>query len=305
VKAIVTQDLTKRFGNLTAVDNLSLEIPQGIVFGFLGPNGAGKTTTLKMLLGFTKPTNGRAWIMGEEVDTGTYRRHIGYLPDVPSFYNWMRADEFLLFMGELVGMKGQPLRERVTELLKLVGLSQIRTRIGGFSRGMKQRLGLAQALINRPKVLLLDEPTSALDPIGRKEILELIRSIAAETTVVLSTHILADAERICDQVAILDKGRLLVHATMPELKKRFFDSVFTLQVAEEPTPLLERLKEAQWVLEASLESGKLRLRVQDPAAAQYGLPRLISELGFGLVDFQMQEITLEDIFVRLVRENGQ
>jgi len=305
VKAIVTQDLTKRFGNLTAVDNLSLEIPQGIVFGFLGPNGAGKTTTLKMLLGFTKPTNGRAWIMGEEVDTGTYRRHIGYLPDVPSFYNWMRADEFLLFMGELVGMKGQLLRERVTELLKLVGLSQIRTRIGGFSRGMKQRLGLAQALINRPKVLLLDEPTSALDPIGRKEILELIRSIAAETTVVLSTHILADAERICDQVAILDKGRLLVHATMPELKKRFFDSVFTLQVAEEPTPLLERLKEAQWVLEASLESGKLRLRVQDPAAAQYGLPRLISELGFGLVDFQMQEITLEDIFVRLVRENGQ
>ncbi|HHV43875.1 MAG TPA: ABC transporter ATP-binding protein [Firmicutes bacterium] len=305
MKAIVTQDLTKRFGNLTAVDNLSLEIPQGIVFGFLGPNGAGKTTTLKMLLGFTKPTNGRAWIMGEEVDTGTYRRHIGYLPDVPSFYNWMRADEFLLFMGELVGMKGQPLRERVTELLKLVGLSQIRTRIGGFSRGMKQRLGLAQALINRPKVLLLDEPTSALDPIGRKEILELIRSIAAETTVVLSTHILADAERICDQVAILDKGRLLVHATMPELKKRFFDSVFTLQVAEEPTPLLERLKEAQWVLEASLESGKLRLRVQDPAAAQYGLPRLISELGFGLVDFQMQEITLEDIFVRLVRENGQ
>ena len=242
--------------------------------------------------------------MGEEVDTGTYRRHIGYLPDVPSFYNWMRADEFLLFMGELVGMKGQPLRERVTELLKLVGLSQIRTRIGGFSRGMKQRLGLAQALINRPKVLLLDEPTSALDPIGRKEILELIRSIAAETTVVLSTHILADAERICDQVAILDKGRLLVHATMPELKKRFFDSVFTLQVAEEPTPLLERLKEAQWVLEASLESGKLRLRVQDPRRPSTDC--LGSSVSWaGLVDFQMQEITLEDIFVRLVRENGQ
>jgi len=304
VEAIVTKDLTKKFGTVTAVDGLDLMIPQGTVFGFLGPNGAGKTTTLKMLLGFTKPTRGEAWIMGEAVGSGDYRRNVGYLPDVPTFYSWMRAQEFLTFSGELVGMQGSSLRHRVEELLEIVGLADVKTAIGGFSRGMKQRLGLAQALINNPKVILLDEPTSALDPIGRKEMLELIRSFPEETTVVLSTHILADVERICDQVAILDRGKLLVHEPMVSLKDRYVDSIITFRVSEEPTQLLQELTAAEWVQDVTVDGHQFRLTAKDPVQAQHAIPSMISALGLGLEDFHMKEATLEDIFVRLVKNNG-
>ena len=158
-------------------------------------------------------------MLGTDVGDATndVRAEIGFLPDVPGFYDWMTAREFLTFSGSLFGLDDGLLAERCEALLGLAGLAQVTTRIGGYSRGMRQRLGVAQALVNAPKLLMLDEPTSALDPIGRKEVLEMIASLAGRTTVLFSTHILADVERVCDTVAILDRGRVVVQAPMLSL----------------------------------------------------------------------------------------
>ena len=186
-------------------------MPAGSVFGFLGPNGAGKTTTLRILGGLARPTAGSAAVLGHDVASAgnAVRTQIGFLPDVPGFYKWMTAAEFLRFAGGLFSIDDATLRARVAALLDLAGLASVDARIGTFSRGMKQRLGVAQALINAPRLLLLDEPTSALDPIGRKEVLDMIAALAGRTTVFFSTHILADVERVCDTVAVLDRGRVV------------------------------------------------------------------------------------------------
>ena len=195
--AIEITRLVKTFGDAVALDGIDLAVPQGSVFGFLGPNGAGKTTALRILTGLARPTAGEARILGVNVSAAgnIVRSRIGYLPDVPGFYPWMTAMEFVEFAGRLFGIQPTTLRERAESLLQMAGLSEVKSKVGGFSRGMKQRLGIAQALINAPSVLLLDEPTSALDPIGRREVLEMIASLRGRTTVFFSTHILADVER--------------------------------------------------------------------------------------------------------------
>ena len=201
--AIKCEGLTKRYGNVVALDSLDLSIKERSIFGFLGPNGAGKTTTVKLLVGLSNPTVGRAWIAGQEVTPEAIglRKKIGYLPEVPAFYNWMNGPEFLSFVGELHHLSKAEIKNRSDELLELVELKETaKRRIGGYSRGMRQRLGIAQALMNRPEVLFLDEPCSALDPIGRREVLELIKRLSAGATVFMSTHILSDVERVCDSV---------------------------------------------------------------------------------------------------------
>ncbi|MCL6614991.1 MAG: ABC transporter ATP-binding protein, partial [Firmicutes bacterium] len=236
MNAIETHGLTKRFGARTAVDRLNLIVPQGAVYGFLGPNGAGKTTTLRMLVGLARPTEGEAFVLGTSIADGrrAYLRRIGYLPDVPGFYTWMRAPEFLKLVGRIFGLGGRELDGRVAEALDLTGLAGIKTRIGGFSRGMKQRLGLAQALINRPELVFLDEPTSALDPIGRKEVLEAIARLAGRTTVFFSTHILNDIERVCDIVGILKEGRLIAQKPIHELRASFAACCLYVEFEGEP-----------------------------------------------------------------------
>ncbi|MGB4592717.1 MAG: ABC transporter ATP-binding protein, partial [Coriobacteriia bacterium] len=181
--AIELVGLTKTDGEAYALENVDLSVPEGSVFGFLGPNGAGKTTTLRILTGLARATSGSARVFGVDVvdaDDGV-RARIGFLPDVPGFYEWMTAREFLRFAGSLFGLTGSVLDERVDVLLDLAGLKDVTTKIGGYSRGMKQRLGVAQALVNAPSLLMLDEPTSALDPIGRKEVLDMIASLAGRT----------------------------------------------------------------------------------------------------------------------------
>ena len=209
--AVVVSGLTKTFGASRALDGVDLAVPEGAVFGFLGPNGAGKTTTLRILAGLARPTSGSASVFGHDVtrDADSVHALIGYLPDVPGFYKWMTATEYLELSGRLFGLEPAVLEQRSHALLDLAGLTGVTTRIGGYSRGMKQRLGVAQALINAPRLLLLDEPTSALDPIGRREVLEMIASLAGRTTVFFSTHILADVERVCSDVAILARGRVV------------------------------------------------------------------------------------------------
>ncbi|MBK8647440.1 MAG: ABC transporter ATP-binding protein [Gemmatimonadetes bacterium] len=220
--ALDIRSLRKEFGTAVALDGISLAVPNGSIFGFLGPNGAGKTTTIRIVTGLAHATAGTVRVLGRDLahDRAAIAREIGFLPDVPGFYDWMTAVEFLGFTGRLFGLGGSALRQRVDDLLDLAGLTNVATRIGGYSRGMKQRLGIAQALINAPRLLILDEPTSALDPIGRREVLETVASLRGRATVFFSTHILADVERVCDTVAILDHGQVVANSSVAALKQR-------------------------------------------------------------------------------------
>ena len=305
--AIKCENLTKRYGAVTALDSLTLEVQEKSIFGFLGPNGAGKTTTVKLLMGMSRPTTGRAWVDGEEVaaDTPAMRSHIGYLPDVPNFYNWMTGAEFLRFTGELHHLSESENKARAAELLDLADLKKAaRRKIGGYSRGMKQRLGLAQALMNRPRVLFLDEPCSALDPMGRRDVLNLILKLKKSTTVFMSTHILSDVERVCDALAIVNKGKLITTSTLAELHARFARSSFELEFEEDPAALVPLLEGQPWVVKVEkLEINHvpgLRVQAGDVARAEHELPQLIAGSGLGLLRYELTMPTLEDIFVELV-----
>ena len=217
---LTIRGLEKRFGDKEVLRGLDLTVPEGSIFGFVGRNGAGKTTTMKAVLGLMRPDGGEIFVAGERVSYGQTptNRYIGYLPDVPEFYSFMTPREYLRLCGETMNMPRAEIEERSGELLELVGLGGERHRIRGFSRGMKQRLGIAQALLGQPKLLICDEPTSALDPIGRKEILDILLSVKDRTTVLFSTHILSDVERICTDAALLEGGRIAMQGSIEELK---------------------------------------------------------------------------------------
>jgi len=299
---IQIDEVTKRFGQHLALDRVSLTVPAGSVFGFLGPNGAGKTTTLRILTGLAAPTSGSARVLGHDVRAlrPEHRAKIGFLPDVPGFYDWMTGAEFLRFAGRLFGLDGAELEARAGALLDMAGLARVRNKIGGYSRGMKQRLGVAQALINAPDLLFLDEPTSALDPIGRREVLEMIVSLRGRTTVFFSTHILADVERVSDHVAILDRGRVAASASVAELKRRTGVErlVLTLDVAVDG--FVGALDGAAWITTLEAEGNRLRMTVNDRAAAAREIPRLVAAAGVGLIALEPEEVTLEEVFVNLV-----
>lgn len=277
--AVRVQALGKRFKDKTALDDVDLDVPEGSIFGFLGPNGAGKTTTIRILLGLARATSGRAEIFGQDVTAaGNDLRHqVGYLPDVPGFYPWMTAPEFLRFTGKLFGLSDDVIAKRSAALLAMAGLEGVQHKVGGYSRGMKQRLGIAQALMNAPRLLILDEPTSALDPGGRKEVLDMINSLRGRTTVLFSTHILADVQRVCDEVAILRDGHVLTQAPLHELLAR--------------SGAQDRI-----TVEAS-GSEQARARFQEL------LPGIAAQAGVDLGPVVAAEANLEDVFLTLV--NGE
>lgn len=213
--------LFKSFGTHEVIKDMSFEVPEHSVFGFIGQNGAGKTTTMKMILGLLKPDAGKITVCDEPVTYGQNNtcKYIGYLPDVPEFYGYMRPKEYLRLCGQITGMKDFDIKKRSNELLERVGLEKSNKKIAGFSRGMKQRLGIAQALLNNPRVLICDEPTSALDPLGRKDILDILEDVKGSTTVIFSTHILSDVERICDNVAVLNNGTVCLQGSINDIKQ--------------------------------------------------------------------------------------
>ena len=224
--------LKKSFGEREVLRDLSFNVPEHTVFGFVGQNGAGKTTTMKIILGLLEQDGGDVTVCGEKVRYGqtSTNRFIGYLPDVPEFYTCFTPFEYLCFCGSIAGLDKAKSESRATELLETVGLSAEKRRIKGFSRGMKQRLGIAQALLTEPKLLICDEPTSALDPVGRKEILDILVAAKERTTVVFSTHILSDVERICDEIAFLHKGEVVLHGTIDEVKQHHRSTGFELEL---------------------------------------------------------------------------
>ncbi|MGN0659843.1 MAG: ABC transporter ATP-binding protein [Emergencia sp.] len=216
------RNVSKAFGSSQVLDGLTLTVPPRTVFAFAGENGAGKTTTMKIIMGLLAADSGSVSVCGKPVVYGRSpgAGTIGYLPDVPAFYDFMTPSEYLSLCGRIMGLPSSEIRAQSKKLLELVGLNQNNKRILGFSRGMKQRLGIAQALLGNPSLLICDEPTSALDPSGRKDILEILSSVRETTAVLFSTHILADAERICDQAAFLHHGKITVEGSVSDLTKR-------------------------------------------------------------------------------------
>jgi ABC-2 type transport system ATP-binding protein len=305
VSSVHIENLKKHYGAVHALDGLNMDVASGTVFGFLGPNGAGKTTTLRILTGLAHPTSGKAQVAGLDVlrDGHKLARHIGHLPEEPAFYPWMTPLEFLDYLGRLYGFSAAERSSRTRELLALVRMEDVsRRRIGGFSRGMRQRLGVAAALIHHPEVLFLDEPASALDPVGRKEVLDLIENLRGQCTVVMSTHILADVERVCDVVGIIAKGKMLVQSPREELLERYAVPAFEVE-ADDHVALsrwAEDLRRISWVTAVTSQNGTLRITVKDVQTAKHDL--LTQAVGAGLVLNRYEEIrpSLEDVFLQLV-----
>ncbi len=305
--AVETRGLTKRYGDVLALDRLDLAVPEGSVFGFLGPNGAGKTTTLRLLTGLGHPTAGSATVAGIPVERGglALAARIGYLDQDPRFYGWMTGRELLELAGRAYGMAGRELRARVDEILETVGLAGAAgRRIGGYSGGMRQRLGVGQAMLPRPAVLFLDEPVSALDPEGRRDTLELIGRLRGACTVFMSTHILTDVERICDRVAILDRGRLVTEAPIDELLARHARPI--LELDPEPgqdaavAALAASIRGATWAREVVEAHGLLKVFVADAERAAIEALPLVVAAGVRLARFERVRPTLEDVFLELV-----
>jgi ABC-2 type transport system ATP-binding protein len=217
--AIKTVDLSKRFGRTVAVAGLSMTVPRGEVFGFLGPNGAGKTTSVKLLLGLLTPTSGEAWLLGRPIGDLQTRRRIGYLPELFRYQAWLSAREVLALHCELAPLPRSSWKDEVATALETVGLAdRADDRVGTFSKGMQQRLGLGAALLGEPELVFLDEPTSALDPVGRHDVRQIIRGLASRgTAVFLNSHLLSEVEQVCDRVAVVDHGRVIASGTMDEL----------------------------------------------------------------------------------------
>ena len=302
------QNLVKTYGSVRALDGLSLEVAPGAVYGFLGPNGAGKTTTMRILSGLARPDSGRAWILDKEIgQTGAdVRALIGVLPEEPAFYGWMTAREYLRdFVAPLFGIKGRPAAQRADELLATVGLSEAKNRrIAGFSRGMRQRLGLAQALVQRPAVLLLDEPVSALDPAGRKEVLDLIDTLRGGTAILLSTHILADVERVCDEIGIIAKGRLIVQDKRDDLLARYATPLIEVETENGFDGWLDWARKQPFVTSVTVANHTARLLVKDVSAAQQALLASLSEQKIPVQRFELVHPSVEDVFLRLTEKEA-
>lgn len=288
--------LRKRFGDKEVLRGLDLTVPENSIFGFIGQNGAGKTTTMKSVLGLLKADGGEILVNGERVVYGhtATNRHIGYLPDVPEFYSFMTAPEYLDFCGAISGMDQRETAKRRDELLELVGLREETHRVGGFSRGMKQRLGIAQALLARPKLLICDEPTSALDPLGRKEILDILLAVREQTTVLFSTHILTDVERICTDVAFLHGGTVRVQGTLGEIKSRFGQDEYLLETDSEAH--LTAITEAFPAVRRGT-GNQLICSVKDTPA--FEVLGFVSAHRIPLVKWERVEPTLETMFMEV------
>ncbi len=297
--AIETSHLRKEFGRKVAVEDLTLSVPRGEIFGFLGPNGAGKTTAIKILMGLVRQTSGTARLLGLPPEEMRAKERVGFLPELFRFHEWLTAEQFLDFHGQLYGMPTEKRRKRIPEVLELVGLrSEARNPLRTFSKGMQQRIGLAQAILNDPEVVLLDEPTSALDPIGRRDVRDLMRHLKGEgRTVFLNSHLLSEVEMVCDRVAIIDHGRVIATGGLQDL----LAAALEVEVEAEPvTPAaLEELRALSQSVEA--RDGRIVLRLGDREAIP-AVAELLMRHGSRLYSLNRRRGSLEDLFIRVVEQ---
>jgi ABC-2 type transport system ATP-binding protein len=306
MNSVKIEALRKKFGSINALDGLNLTVESGSVFGFLGPNGAGKTTSLRILAGLAQADSGSIFFGEQNISRSNshHKAQVGYLPEEPAFYAWMSPREYLDYVGKIFKLDFKERRLRVDQLLEQSGLMEAAKRhIGGFSRGMRQRLGIAQALMNQPSILLLDEPVSALDPAGRKEVLEMIEGLSRECTVIMSSHILADVERVCDTVGIINKGKLITQARKQDLLDRYAIPALEITTSNGSSALMPewklRLEKLPGVSGVTIEGYSFHLAVSDIHAAQQ---EIMQDALMHNVTFEKLEVvkpSLEDIFIQL------
>jgi len=287
--------LGRRKGTRTAVDGLSIEVPEGIVFGFLGPNGAGKTTTIKMLLDFMRPTSGSAAIFGRPTTEASTRKLVGYLPEQPYFHKFLRPIEVVSMHAALAGVDRREIRRRALSALEQTGIAEYAdTPIGKLSKGLTQRVGIAQAIVGEPKLLILDEPTSGLDPIGRRHARDLILELRNEgKTIFLSSHLLSEVESTCDTIAVLKRGVLVAHGTPDEV--RGGNQRVTIQVAALDKQQRESLRFAG----ADVEERAAGVAVGVEPDRVYEVMRVLENAGASIVRIQTERESLEEAFLRL------
>ncbi len=301
VAAIETEALRKVFGDHVAVKGLTLQVSQGEVFGFLGPNGAGKTTSMKMLLGLVAPTSGRASLLGTPIGDRTTLARIGFLPEHFRFQDWMTASEFLVLHGELLGMEMQALKKRRDDLLERVGLTPFRNKqLRTFSKGMLQRIGLAQALLNHPALVFLDEPTSGLDPVGRRLVRDVVHELRNEgTCVFLNSHLLSEIEVTCDRVAFIRHGEVVRVLELAMLTGN--QSVVTIRASGLTSELVTQLE--HWGHDIEFAGEQLTLTVHHEDSIPE-INRFLVEQGVNVFSISPSRISLEDIFIETVGKDG-
>jgi ABC-2 type transport system ATP-binding protein len=300
-KSISTTGLRKEFGEKTAVANLTLEVDRGEVFGFLGPNGAGKTTAVKMLLGLISPSSGRGEVLGAPLGDHRAREKVGFLPEHFRFHDWLTAVEFLRLHGNLYHIQAGILDTRVPELLELVGLeNHAHKKLGAFSKGMLQRIGLAQALLNEPELVFLDEPTSGLDPVGRRLVRDIIRDLKqAGTTVFLNSHLLSEVEITCDRVAFIRQGDVLNTSSLQSL----VEGELTVEIKARNLNLevLEGLN--RWGENIRVDGDHLSMTLSSEADMP-GVNRFLVENGVEVYAIRPEQLSLEDLFIQVVGTEG-
>ncbi|ACM60800.1 ABC-2 type transport system ATP-binding protein [Caldicellulosiruptor bescii] len=298
-------NLHKSFGKVKALKGISFEVQPATVHGFLGPNGAGKTTTMKILSGLISFDEGS--ILFENLNYKTNKnaivKQIGFLPQNPVFYGYLTPVEYLNLIGQICNFESRTIQKRTEEVLEIVKLSNVSKRkISTFSGGMLQRLGIAVAIFNKPKLLLLDEPTASLDPEGRAEVLEHIKSLKEEgITVFFSTHILNDVERICDYVTILHEGKVIVSSSLENLQKRYIQPIFCVEFESIPENFKDRLSKVSYIQKIDIDNyGKVSIFVNNIEYAKIDLIKILSQFETPILSFYLRKPSLEDIFIKVV-----
>ncbi len=309
---ITLEDLTKNYGKLKAVDNLNLQIRKGEIFGLLGPNGAGKTTTILMMLGLSEPTSGIATVCGFNATTTpiSVKKKVGYMPDNIGFYDHMTALENLMYIGSLNSIPVEELEDRAYQVMETVGLSNVmHKKTATYSRGMKQRLGLADVLIKQPEVIILDEPTLGIDPSGIKEFLKLIQSLSIQQglTVILSSHHLHQVQQVCDRVGIFVEGKLLAEGNIDQLSKELFlNTLFTIQISlktaiTQPWDKEQELLQVESVQKISINENSIQISTKEDITPD--VVRFFVEKGYDITGVSKMEYGLEDIYQKFITQN--
>ncbi|BAH07250.1 ABC transporter ATP-binding protein [Clostridium kluyveri] len=297
-------DLHKGFSTHKVLKGVNLSVPQGSIYGFIGKNGAGKTTTMKIALGLLRADSGEIQICNKKVRFGSSEanRYVGYLPDVPQFYNFMTAQEYLKLCGEITGMSAHFIQKKSEYLLNIVGLTDLKKRIGGFSRGMKQRLGIAQVLLNDPKLLICDEPTSALDPIGRKEILDILSKVKNHTTIIFSTHILNDVDTICDHIGILNNGEIVLSGNLNNIKHEYQNTVMlSLSSNSDLNTLLKSEEIMKLNKKIQCKETSIYIRTSEVNKIMKWVMKILVKLSITPLKLEIMEPCLENIFMEVAK----
>ena len=303
--AIKTVNLTKSYNNQIVLKDLNLTIKKGEVYGFIGKNGAGKTTTINLILSLITKDSGDIFINDSEVKyiDQQYKTKIGYVPDVPVFPGYMRAKDYLKFTSEIFDMKKEEVNQRIEEVLEFVDLPNSKKKISSYSRGMKQRLAIAQALLHDPEILIMDEPTSALDPIGRNDVMNMIYKLKGSKTIFYSTHILDDIERVCDRIGILDDGVLLFESNMADIQEQFYSNKIYIETENDPSTVMKKITSNNLINDVKIDHNGIICKLNGDIDSNTLIKKLI-ELDEKIVEYKKVKTSLEDIFIKLTNEKA-